>query len=206
MQKKKKETKEPGKDTKKEPGTGGKDKPDVPKKPRKKTKGLNIENRYATIEVNSIYTRFPRATGGTTQVIRFSGSKAQVDKIPPFDSESSEKDKVISVGGADYAIPVANNPCIESQYCQQYTQVLAQDEGSFMPLINTICDLLDMRISQFSSSGIEACEAYSDNIKTNLCSPLMPNVTVWFGSFVRSREYLLTKRSPKKKTAFDDQG
>jgi len=198
---------EPGKDDKKEGKKDKGNKPDVPKKPKKKKKSLNIENRYATIEVNSLYQRFPSATQGTSQVIRFSGSKEQVEKIPPFDKEISDvNDTAITVDGADYQILLENNPCIDSKYCRQYVQTVGDDEGSFMPLINTICDLLDMRISEVSSTGIEACEAFSDAIQTNLCAPLMPNITVWYGSYVRTREYLLTNRGPKKKTQFDGQG
>jgi len=199
--------KEPGKDDKKDDKKDKENKPDVPKKPKKKKKSLNIENRYATIEVNSLYQRYPAATQGTSQVIRFSGSKEQVKKIPPFDKEISDvNDTAITVDGANYQILIQNNPCIDSKYCRQYVQTVGDDEGSFMPLINTICDLLDMRISEISSTGVEACEAPSDAIQTNLCSPLMPNVTVWYGSYVRTREYLLTNRSPKKKTQFDGQG
>lgn len=199
---------EPGKGDKKEPGKDEeKKKPSVPKKPKQKRKSLNIEHRYATIEVNSLYQRYPRATGGTSQVIRFSGSKEQVLKIPPFDKELSEKnDTVITVDGANYQILRDNNPCVESEYCRQYVQTLAEGESSFMPLVNTICDLLDMRIAQYSTTGIEACEVYSDAIQSNLCAPLMPNVTVWFGAYVHQREYLLASRKPKKKTHFTGDG
>lgn len=181
--------------------------PEVPKKLKKKRKSLNIENRYATIEVNSLYQRYPRATKGMTQIIRFSGSKEQVEKIPPFDKELSDVNATkITVDGANYQILPNNNPCVDSKYCRQYIQTLNDDESSFMPLVNTICDLLDMRISGVSATGIESCEAFSDAIQSNMCAPLMPNITVWFGSYVRTREYMLTNRAPKKKTEFDGEG
>merc|ERR1719300_1533134 len=133
---------------KKEPGTSSsgdkssqKDLPKPPKKPKKAKPSLNIENRYALIEMNTLYQRFPRSTGGLTQLIRFTGSKEQAKKIPPFDVELAEgNNTVITIDGVNYELN-ADSPCRGSGYCRQYQQSLLDDESSYMPLVNAICEL-----------------------------------------------------------------